>query len=131
MNGKTAELRLAKLLGRMSRRSRRLVLGVVSIVLLYIAFWTASAVCGRMDYQRVLHGERPRFAFQRWVLTDGGSTGYQGLGYFLIRVHTMRDGFPAVQSYDSGARLRYQLRWLFPDAVIHRTDLEHVEVSPK
>jgi hypothetical protein len=92
-----------------------------------------SWVCGRIDYQRVLQGQKPRFARVTWVITDGGTFGCQGFGYFLVRVHTMMENLsedPADRGkHKTGVRLSYQLRCLYPSIVDLRSDQKQVEVT--
>jgi hypothetical protein len=117
-------------LGGMSPRSRKITIGVVCGLCLYLATWIATIAFSRIDYARILLGKDPIFARRKWILTDGGSVGYQGIGYFLIRVNTMRErpNLSDPRAYDTGAKLHYQLRWLFP-SFDQRLDREHVEVS--
>ena len=113
--------------------SRGFIITILCFTVLYLIPMTATWICGRIDYARILRGERPIFARATWAIADGGTTGYQGLGYFLVRVHTMMENVsddPAVRGkYRSGATLHYELRWLYPSIVDLRFDQKHVEVT--
>ena len=117
----------------MKRPSRGFIISVVCVTVLYLSPMMATWVCGRIDYARVLRGQGPLFARGTWAIADGGTTGYQGFGYFLVRVHTMMENLssdPADRGkYKSGATLRFELRWLYPSIVDLRSDREHVEVT--
>jgi hypothetical protein len=116
---------LRSALAVMKRHRRKFVFVGAVLVVLYVGSYMASLFCGEADYQRALHGEKPSFAWRKWVLTDGGTTGYQGVGYTILRIHS----FHEMTNYHSGASLRYQLRWLFP--FDRRSDREQTEVSNK
>lgn len=62
-----------------------------------------SLFCGEADYQRTLRGNKPSYAWRKWVVTDGGTTGYQGLGYTVLRIHSFH-GDPQVD--DQGVPTR-------------------------
>jgi hypothetical protein len=117
----------------MKRPSRGFIITVLCVTVLYLSPMMATWVCGRIDYARVLRGHGPLFARGTWVIADGGTTGYQGFGYFLVRVHTMMENLSSDPAdggkYKSGANLRFELRWLYPSIVDLRSDRAHVETT--
>ena len=73
------------------------------------------------------------FAHGTWVIADGGTSGFQGFGYSLVRVHTMMENLSSNPEdrgkYKSGAELRNEPLWPYLNGVDFRSDQEHVEVS--
>ncbi|MES2572637.1 MAG: hypothetical protein V4710_21620 [Verrucomicrobiota bacterium] len=121
-------------LGGMNKRMRRMIHFGIGVILIYAAMPFLSRLCGEIDYERVLRGSASLFAYQRYQLLDGGSKGYQGFGYILNRIHSIRMDSPLEGSephrlFDSGAVLRYQFRWLFPALIDTRYDRKHVSIS--
>ena len=96
----------------MRRHIRNIAILVGCCLAAYVASYLWSLRAGQTDYQRVLSGSEPRFAWKAAAMTDGGSVDYQGVGYRVVRVHSFRDDDP--RAYKTGAILHYQLRWLFP-----------------
>jgi hypothetical protein len=61
---------------------------IVAFALALLIVW----VMGQVDYERLLHGERPIFARVVLHANDGGSVHFLGVGYTVTSVHQLRWG---------------------------------------
>lgn len=97
----------------MNRCSRRRALvALVGLVVIWGVLVGLRFCTSQHDYEQVLLGRRPTFAWQIQSSTDGGTVVYRGLGYDLTAQHRfhVEDGLPI--GYDRGPILEYWLNWL-------------------
>jgi len=95
-----------------SGRRRKVVIFLVGLAVIWVVLVGLRFFMSRHDYDQVLHGNKPTFAMESWLADDGGSVGYQGVGYELTALQRFRgeDGLPI--GYDKGPILEYKLNWL-------------------
>lgn len=77
-------------------RSRR-ILGVIAAAI--VGLGAASFTLAELDYARALEEEEPWFSARFAVYKDGGSTGYLGFGYRVLRRNALaiHDGQPGMR----------------------------------
>lgn len=99
----------------MERKKRRdLVLSVIAAaVLVYLVLYMIRIQFSKIDYERIVQGERPVFSLYRGGLRDGGTTFYQGFGYKITRQHRLSKGNGDIDGFDYGPILEYELNCLF------------------
>ena len=88
------------------------------ILISLFAAWVLLVVLriqlSQTDYQRVLHGKEPFYAFNTGTACgDGGTILYQGLGYRLVDLTEMVGNNDQLLGYHRGPKLYYTLNWLF------------------
>lgn len=114
----------------MVTRRRRILILLAIMLVTWVCAVAMRMVFSRIDYDRVLRGERPMFARQSVFLADGGTTIYQGVGYKLTALYRFHAENPLPTGYDRGPILTYQMNWLlFPQS--DRSDITFERFKPR
>jgi len=84
------------------------VLFVVFIFTALVFYSMAAIHRGEIDYSLIADGKLPLYAKEYAIASDGGTTWYKGIGYYVYDVHSLHEE-NGVEGYLVGPRIRYYL----------------------
>ena len=95
------------------KKKKKIIVVISCIVGLWVLLFVLRLSFSRIDYNRVLDGQKPIFAYSLGIFKDGGTVQYQGIGYSITSLHRLHPKDGEVIGYDCGPILRSQLNWIF------------------